>query len=124
MVRKLVSPASTSVRTVVPFSLRRKNLSSMPVAPPLLLADPARLSGFFNRLPSAHIRSHNASEETAMSIEETYQPSLVEGAADRLVIISGCSGGGKSTLLADLARRGHAVREEAGRQVVKEQLYI
>jgi len=59
-----------------------------------------------------------------MPIEDTYQPSLVETAADRLVIISGCSGGGKSTLLAELARRGHAVYEEAGRQVVKEQLHI
>jgi predicted ATPase len=59
-----------------------------------------------------------------MSMEDTYQPSLVEGASRRLVIISGCSGGGKSTLLAELARRGHAVCEEAGRQVVKEQLHI
>jgi predicted ATPase len=59
-----------------------------------------------------------------MSMEDAYQPSLVEGASRRLVIISGCSGGGKSTLLAELARRGHAVCEEAGRQVVKEQLHI
>ena len=59
-----------------------------------------------------------------MPIEDTYQPSLVETAADHLVIISGCSGGGKSTLLAELARRGHPVYEESGRQVVKEQLYI
>jgi len=57
-------------------------------------------------------------------MEDSYGPSLVEPAADRLVIISGCSGGGKSTLLAELARQGHAVREEAGRQVVKEQLFI
>lgn len=59
-----------------------------------------------------------------MPMEDTYQPSLVETAADRLVIISGCSGGGKSTLIAELARRGHPVHEEAGRQVVKEQLYV
>ncbi|MGE0668588.1 MAG: AAA family ATPase [Sphingomonadales bacterium] len=59
-----------------------------------------------------------------MSLEDTYDPALVEDAADRLVIISGCSGGGKSTLLGELARRGHAVCEEAGRQVVKKQLYI
>jgi len=59
-----------------------------------------------------------------MPIEDTYQPSLVETAADHLVIISGCSGGGKSTLLAELARRGHPAYEEPGRQVVKEQLYI
>ncbi|MEN3973712.1 AAA family ATPase [Emcibacter sp. SYSU 3D8] len=59
-----------------------------------------------------------------MTSEATYRPELVETATDRLVIISGCSGGGKSTLLAELARRGHAVRQEAGRQVVKEQLFI
>ena len=34
------------------------------------------------------------------------------------VIISGCSGGGKSTLLQELARRGHAVVEEPGRRVI------
>ncbi len=34
------------------------------------------------------------------------------------VIISGCSGGGKSTLLEELARRGHAVVEEPGRRVI------
>jgi predicted ATPase len=28
---------------------------------------------------------------------------------NRFVVISGCSGGGKSTLPAELARRGHAV---------------
>ena len=40
---------------------------------------------------------------------------------DRFVTISGCSGGGKSTLLAELARRGHAVVEEPGRRIVKEE---
>ncbi|MDR2326625.1 MAG: AAA family ATPase [Acidovorax sp.] len=40
-------------------------------------------------------------------------------AAQRLVVISGCSGGGKSTLLAELERRGHAVVEEPGRRVVQ-----
>lgn len=38
------------------------------------------------------------------------------------VVISGCSGGGKSTLLAALARRGWAVFEEPGRLIVREQL--
>jgi predicted ATPase len=37
----------------------------------------------------------------------------------RRIILSGCSGGGKSTLLAELARRGHAAVEEPGRRVVK-----
>ena len=34
------------------------------------------------------------------------------------VVISGCSGGGKSTLLAELARRGYAVVEEPGRRII------
>jgi predicted ATPase len=40
----------------------------------------------------------------------------------RFVVISGCSGGGKSTLLIELARRGHAVVDEPGRRIVKEEL--
>lgn len=40
----------------------------------------------------------------------------------RCVVISGCSGGGKSTLLAELARRGHATVEEPGRRIVKQEL--
>jgi predicted ATPase len=44
------------------------------------------------------------------------------GAASRFVVISGCSGGGKSTLLAELARRGHAVVPEPGRRVVDEEM--
>ena len=35
------------------------------------------------------------------------------------VVISGCSGGGKSTLLAALAARGHVTVEEPGRRVVR-----
>ena len=38
------------------------------------------------------------------------------------VVISGCSGGGKSTLLAELARRGYATVEEPGRRIVREEL--
>ena len=41
---------------------------------------------------------------------------------NRFVVISGCSGGGKSTLLAELGRRGHAVVEEPGRRIVKQEL--
>lgn len=40
------------------------------------------------------------------------------------VIISGCSGGGKSTLLSELQRRGYAVVEEPGRRVVQEQASV
>ena len=41
---------------------------------------------------------------------------------DRFVIISGCSGGGKSTLLGELGRRGYPAVEEPGRRIVREQL--
>jgi predicted ATPase len=43
---------------------------------------------------------------------------------DRPVVVSGCSGGGKSALLAEMARRGYQVNPEPGRQIVKEQTYI
>jgi len=41
---------------------------------------------------------------------------------NRFVVISGCSGGGKSTLLAELARRGYSVVEEPGRRIVREEV--
>ncbi|WP_394762364.1 AAA family ATPase [Phenylobacterium sp.] len=41
---------------------------------------------------------------------------------DRFVVITGCSGGGKSTLLEELARRGYATVEEPGRRIVREEL--
>lgn len=56
--------------------------------------------------------------------EDTYRPERVAENTGRLVLLSGCSGGGKSSLLAELARRGHAVWEEPGRQLVREQLFI
>ena len=40
----------------------------------------------------------------------------------RFVTISGCSGGGKSTLLAELSARGHPVVEEPGRRIVRREL--
>jgi predicted ATPase len=39
--------------------------------------------------------------------------------SDRFVVLSGCSGGGKSSLLAELGRRGHAIVEEPGRRIVQ-----
>jgi len=57
-------------------------------------------------------------------IEAGYQPSLVQGKAHKFAVLSGCSGAGKSSLLAELGRRGFPIYEEPGRQVVKEQLYI
>lgn len=41
--------------------------------------------------------------------------------AARFVIISGCSGGGKSTLIDELAKRGHAVVEEPGRRIIADE---
>jgi predicted ATPase len=41
---------------------------------------------------------------------------------NRFVVISGCSGGGKSTLLAELGRRGYTVMEEPGRRIVIEEM--
>jgi predicted ATPase len=41
---------------------------------------------------------------------------------DNFIIISGCSGGGKSTLLAELRRRGFSTVDEPGRRIVAEEL--
>ena len=41
---------------------------------------------------------------------------------NRFVVISGCSGGGKSTLLAEFARRGYSIVEEPGRRIVREEI--
>lgn len=41
---------------------------------------------------------------------------------NRFVVISGCSGGGKSTLLIELGQRGYATVEEPGRRIVKEEI--
>ncbi|MCC8981979.1 AAA family ATPase [Bradyrhizobium acaciae] len=40
----------------------------------------------------------------------------------RFVLISGCSGGGKSTLLAELRARGYSVVEEPGRRIIADEL--
>jgi predicted ATPase len=40
----------------------------------------------------------------------------------RQVVISGCSGGGKSTLVRALADRGHGAVDEPGRRIVREEL--
>jgi predicted ATPase len=42
--------------------------------------------------------------------------------SERFVLLSGCSGGGKSTLLEQLRIRGHHVVEEPGRRIVKQEL--
>ena len=43
-------------------------------------------------------------------------------AISRHVVLSGCSGGGKSTLLAELAQRGFTTIPEPGRRIVEEEL--
>jgi predicted ATPase len=43
-------------------------------------------------------------------------------AGSRHVVLSGCSGGGKSTLLSELARRGFSTIAEPGRRIVEEEL--
>ena len=40
---------------------------------------------------------------------------------DDFIVISGCSGGGKSTLLAELAQRGYGAVEEPGRRIIAEE---
>jgi len=42
--------------------------------------------------------------------------------SDNFVLLSGCSGGGKSTLLDELRARGYHVIEEPGRRIVSEEL--
>ena len=42
--------------------------------------------------------------------------------SDRFVVVSGCSGGGKSTLLTELARRGFDTVAEAGRRLLRQEL--
>ena len=41
---------------------------------------------------------------------------------ENFVTISGCSGGGKSTLLSELRRRGFATIDEPGRRIVADEL--
>jgi predicted ATPase len=43
---------------------------------------------------------------------------------NKLIVISGCSSGGKSTLLTELSNNGYTVMPEVGRELVKEQLAL
>src|ERR1051326_3722781 len=56
--------------------------------------------------------------------EHAYRPGLSDAASGRFVMITGCSGAGKSSLLAELARRGYRTFPEPGRQIFKEQTLI
>jgi predicted ATPase len=57
-------------------------------------------------------------------LEDGYSPAKVAAARDFFVVISGCSGGGKSSLMHELAADGYRVFAEPGRQIVKEQNFI
>lgn len=56
--------------------------------------------------------------------EDTYQLDGIDEHADRFILLSGCSGGGKSTLLAALGGSDCHTFAEPGRQIVKEQMLI
>ena len=53
--------------------------------------------------------------------ESDYRPEAAAAASGRFIVISGCSGGGKSSLIDELSRRGYATVGEPGRQVIREQ---
>jgi predicted ATPase len=61
-----------------------------------------------------HPWQHRSARERCHLNEETVE-------TNRFVVISGCSGGGKSTLLTELARHGYPTVEEPGRRIVKEE---
>ena len=47
---------------------------------------------------------------------------MTNGHGNQHVVLSGCSGGGKSTLLTELASRGFETVEEPGRKIVLQEL--
>src|SRR5579872_2042925 len=57
-------------------------------------------------------------------LEDAYSPAAVAAARDYFVVISGCSGGGKSSLMHELSGRGYRVFAEPCRQIIKEQNFI
>ena len=58
---------------------------------------------------------------TGANGEGAYRAENARAAKDFYVVLSGCSGGGKSSLLQELSRRGYRIFEEPGRQIIKEQ---
>jgi predicted ATPase len=67
---------------------------------------------------------HAKARRRSAVLEDDYVPADVRYAKDKFIVISGCSGAGKSSLLGALSKRGHRVVAEAGRQVIREQTYI
>lgn len=66
------------------------------------------------------MNSHAFGNQEEAYLRETSFPIVKEN----YVVISGCSGGGKSTLLSELASRGYHIVQEPGRKIVKEQIAI
>ncbi|MFK7824155.1 MAG: AAA family ATPase [Oligoflexales bacterium] len=60
------------------------------------------------------------------NIEDQYLAETSSGIIERddIFVLSGCSGGGKSTLLSELAGYGYSIIPEPGREIVKEQTVI
>jgi predicted ATPase len=54
-------------------------------------------------------------------LESAYTVEAVAAARERFIVISGCSGGGKSSLVSELSKRRYQVCAEPGRQVIREQ---
>jgi predicted ATPase len=57
-------------------------------------------------------------------LEDDYMPEKVALAKDKFVVLTGCSGSGKSSLANALGGRGFRVIAEPGRQVIREENFI
>ena len=78
----------------------------------------SRLFGlWYRRKHSIHI-THIAPVASLAPILQSYLPAQ-EQTIENFVILSGCSGGGKSALLSALADLGHVTIDEPGRRVVE-----
>ena len=71
------------------------------------------------RMPDGARRTSPGVRSPSRSVERDGRRTA---SAARLVVVSGCSSGGKSALLEELARRGHRTVEEPGRRVVRFEL--
>ena len=90
--------------------------------PTCLSSTPFELSGAISSL--SHNRTMRGAHDARSLDFAPYPLRSFQGdpALDNFVVISGCSGGGKSALLAELGRRGHPIVEEPGRRIVKQEL--
>jgi predicted ATPase len=56
--------------------------------------------------------------------EARYDPAKAQAAHEKFVVVTGCSAGGKSSLVGELAARGYRTFAEPGRQIIREQAAI